>query len=330
MAAGDLAAFQAAILGWYDAHGRHLAFRGTRDPYAVLVSEAMAQQTQISRVEPAWRAFMARFPTVEALAAASTAEVLRAWTGLGYNRRAVNLQRAAREAVASYGGQLPGDVAALLALPGVGPYTARAVASIAFDLPVGAVDTNVRRVLGRVSAGAGAAPGPAELQVLADASVPADRPADWTHAVMDVGARFCRPRPACDACPARPWCRYAADAGTSAATGRAAGADTAGGAGSATATGSAASAGLAAAPATRRRAARGARVPATPFAATSRWLRGRIIDRLRAVDGDDWLALDGPIGDHGADTVAAAVARLASEGLVELHGSNPALARLPR
>ena len=142
-----------AILAWYAARGRTLPFRDTTDPYAILVSEAMAQQTQAARAGEAWTRFMATFPTVESLADAPPADVLRAWQGLGYNRRAINLQRAARIIVDEHGGRVPSDLASLEALPGVGPYTARAVAALAFGIPVGAVDTNVRRVLGRVVAG---------------------------------------------------------------------------------------------------------------------------------------------------------------------------------
>ena len=205
---------QSAILGWYDAHGRSLAFRTTSDPYAVLVSEVMAQQTQIGRVSEAWAAFLAAFPTIAALADATPADVLRAWRGLGYNRRALNLWRAARVVVEEHGGELPRDVAALERLPGIGPYTARAVAAIAFGLPVGAVDTNVRRVLARALTGSRDGLPAKELQRVADESVPRARPADWTHALMDVGATFCRPTaPRCGDCPARAQCRYAATAG---------------------------------------------------------------------------------------------------------------------
>ncbi len=142
-----------AILAWYAERGRPLAFRRTRDPYAVLVSEAMAQQTQAARAAEAWERFMARFPTVEALAAAPLPDVLRQWAGLGYDRRALALWETARIIAAEHGGQVPADVAALQALPGIGPYTARAVAALAFGMPVGAVDVNVRRVLGRIVAG---------------------------------------------------------------------------------------------------------------------------------------------------------------------------------
>jgi A/G-specific adenine glycosylase len=275
-----------AILAWYGRNGRSLPFRGTADPYAVLVSEAMAQQTQAARAGEAWRRFVERFPIVDDLAAASPADVLRAWQGLGYNRRALNLHRAAREIVERHAGRVPNDLAALQALPGVGPYTARAVAAIAFGRPVGAVDTNVRRVLGRIVAGDSVALPAADLQRLADQVVPPDRAADWTHAVMDVGALVCRPRlPSCDACPANRWCAFAAEARL--------------GSGPATT------------PSRLRR-------PAVEFAATSRWLRGRIVDRLRSAPDGEWTQIEGPIGEHDATAVSTALAALAADGLIEL------------
>lgn len=297
----DLGSLREVILAWYDARGRRLPFRGAADPYAVLVSEAMAQQTQIARVGPAWGAFLANFPTVGALADAPLADVLRAWRGLGHNRRAAHLHRAARAIVEEHGGRVPDDPAVLQRLPGVGPYTARAVASIAFGRRVGAVDTNVRRVLGRVSAGDADALSPAQLQRLADEAVPADRAADWTHAVMDVGAVFCRPRdPGCGECPARPWCRYASERRSTPA-------------------------GAAASPRPMPR-----RPPnAVTFRRTSRWLRGRIVERLTGAGDGAWTRFDRPIGDHPPESVATALLVLAAEGLVELHPSDAALARLP-
>lgn len=290
-----------AILAWYEARGRRLAFRTTRDPYAVLVSELMAQQTQAARAAEAWTTWMARFPTVESLAAASPADALRAWAGLGYNRRAVNLHRAARAIVTDHGGRVPDTVEALMTLPGVGPYTARAVAAIAFGRRVGAVDTNVRRVLGRVLADDGVPPGPAELQALADAAVPDGRAGDWTHALMDIGAGSCRPRrPDCAPCPASTWCRYASAQET---------ADRRGGA---------------ARPASRMRP----RTP--PFPSTSRWLRGRILAHARDAQDGAWVPYDDPIGVHDLAAVHDAVASLASEGLLEV--GDPAagtVARLP-
>jgi A/G-specific adenine glycosylase len=280
-----------SILAWFDESGRDLPFRATRDPYAILVSEAMAQQTQAARAGEAWIRFMATWPTPAALAAATPADVLRAWQGLGYNRRALNLWRAARRIVEVHDGQVPADLAALQALPGVGPYTARAVAALAFGMPVGAVDTNVRRVLGRVVAGEAAALHPAEVQRLADAAVPPDRPGAWTHALMDLGATICRPRnPDCGRCPARGWCQYANHRdGTSAPDLQPASADS----------------------------SRSAR-RAAPFPLTSRWLRGRIVDRLRLAEGNGWTRVEGPIGDHDQVAVTAALEALARDGVIEL------------
>ena len=304
-------ALRDAILAWYASRGRELPFRDTTDPYAILVSEAMAQQTQAARAGEAWTRFMARFPTVQVLADAPPADALRAWQGLGYNRRAINLQRAARIIVEEHGGHVPSDLASLEALPGVGPYTARAVAALAFGLPVGAVDTNVRRVLGRVVAGDTGIMDVATMQRVADEAVPVDQPGFWTHALMDIGATLCHPRrPECEPCPARPWCRFAATDRPEAP------------------------APAPAAPAPPRPAARPApRETAAPFVTTSRWLRGRIVERLRAVPNGEWVEMAGPIGDHDQAAVDVALQALTRDGLVELdrtpgpHGASRA--RLP-
>jgi A/G-specific adenine glycosylase len=306
-----VARLQAAALAWFDRKARAFDFRGVSDPYAVLVSEVILQQTQATRGEPAWRAFMDRFPTVDVLAAAPPADVLRQWSGLGYNRRALNLQRAARAIVEWHGGRVPDDLASLEALPGIGPYTARAVAAIAFGRPVGPVDTNVRRVLGRVVAGhgsahdAGLAMAPRDLQATADAIVPVHRPADWTAALMDIGATLCKPsQPDCAACPLVGECRYAARLAESAVPGAAQ---------RSAPTGAIADG---AAPAHRRAAE-----PAARYETTNRWLRGRIMARLSGADGDAWLTIAAPIGAHGPDAVASALAELRTEGLAETDGS---------
>lgn len=302
-----------AILAWYARSGRSLPFRGTTDPWAILVSEAMAQQTQAARAGEAWTAFMARFPTAATLADATPADVLRAWQGLGYNRRALNLWRAARRIVETHGGRVPDDLHALQALPGVGPYTARAVAAIALGQPVGAVDTNVRRVLGRIVAGDPASLDARVLQATADAAVPAGRAADWTHAVMDLGAMVCTLRnPACERCPARAWCRFAAakaaaDAVPAAEPGPVTGPVPPDPEGDA-------------ADVHRRGARRSAAFPST-----TRWLRGRIVDRLRAVAGDGWTVIEAPLGSHDAAAVRAALDALAGEGLIELDRTGPSL-----
>jgi A/G-specific adenine glycosylase len=202
----QLSSLRAKLLDWYDREHRDFPWRHTRDPYAVLVSEVMLQQTQASRVADAFPAFMDRFPTAASLAGASSAELLAAWSGLGYNRRALALQRAAAQVERT---GWPRDVRGLEQLPGVGPYTARAVASLAFGQPAGVVDTNVRRWLTR-RFGPRAAGTPAALQQLADrlATAGPDGRADaWTHATMEFGAAICRSRaPRCDACPIAAGC----------------------------------------------------------------------------------------------------------------------------
>lgn len=188
-----------AVLDWYAVEQRDFPWRGVTDPYAVLVSEVMLQQTQASRVADRFVRFIDRFGDVEKLAAAPTAALLAEWSGLGYNRRALALQAAA--ATIARGGW-PRDVAGLQRLPGVGPYTARAIASLAFGIPVGVVDTNVRRwLVRRFECG----DDPRSLQALADglaAPGTGDEVATWTHASMELGAAVCRARaPRCGACP---------------------------------------------------------------------------------------------------------------------------------
>jgi len=191
----------AALLRWYERERRPLPWRATRDPYALLVSEVMLQQTQAARVVPYYERFLARFPDPEALAAAPAAEVLAVWSGLGYNRRALALQRAAR-AVARDG--WPED---LTALPGVGAYTAAAVASFAWDRQAAAVDTNVRRVISRHD---GVEHAPHALARRAAELMPEGRAAPFNQAMMELGAMVCRPRrPACAGCPVGVGCASA-------------------------------------------------------------------------------------------------------------------------
>jgi len=182
------------MLAWYRPRRRAYPWRRARpDPYRVLVSEFMLQQTQATRVAPAFRAFVARFPSVAALANASRRDVLAAWSGLGYNRRAVRLHEAARAIVAEHGGEVPRDPGALVALPGVGPYTASAVAAIAFRAPVPAVDTNVRRVVARAALGLEGFEAPAsDVAGAASRWMRGSDPAEWNQAVMDLGRELCR------------------------------------------------------------------------------------------------------------------------------------------
>jgi len=189
------------LLRWYARHGRDLPWRHTRDPYAILVSEVMLQQTQASRVIPKYALFLRRFPTLRALAAAPLGEVLRLWSGLGYNRRARDLHRTAR----SRPGQLPRCAKDLVGLPGVGPYTAAAVACFAYGDALPFADTNIRRVLGRVRLGRTATQREAEQL---DAEEMPRSAAAWHHALMDLGATICTSRaPRCDRCPLFGVCR---------------------------------------------------------------------------------------------------------------------------
>jgi A/G-specific adenine glycosylase len=268
--------FRRALLEWYGPRARRLRIRTTRDPWAILVSEVMAQQTQISRVDTAWEVFMQRYPTPAALAEARTADVVRAWAGLGYNRRALNLQRAATAIMLEHAGRVPATIEELETLPGVGPYTARAVAAIAFGVPVAAVDTNVRRVVTRVI---GRPLSPARTQQQADALVDVADPATWTQASMELGAMICVARaPRCADCPVSAWCASAGQVETP---------------------------------------ARKARSTEMAFELTTRWLRGRIVDRLRALDDGQWERLPDAIGAHGEDEIEAAAEALAREGLLQ-------------
>lgn len=277
----SLGEIQTAVLDWYAANGRDLAFRRTRDPWAILVSEVIAQQTQAARAAVAWERFIPQFPTPIALAAVSPATVIRAWRGLGYNRRAVRLREAAIRIVEDHSGVVPDSLEALQALPGVGQYTARAVLAFAFDRPVAPLDTNVQRVLDR-------ALGPLPTfarprQASADGFVPAGRPAPWAHALMDIGATICVSRdPRCDACPIRGSCTWRA--------------------------------GVRTAPARPR-----SRPPAKPFPATTRWLRGRILDCLRDAPDGTWVRFDDGMGSHSVDAIRTELARLARDGLIEQH-----------
>ena len=195
--------------GGADSRRPELPWRSTRDPWAVLISEVMAQQTQLSRVVPAYRRFLRRFPTPHSCASVPAGEVLRSWQGLGYNRRARNLHRAAAAIVGEHSGRVPSGLPELLALPGVGAYTARAVMAFAFEVDVGVVDTNAGRVLSRAVAGRSLRG--AEAQGLVDTMVPAGRGWTFGQALLDLGASVCvAGTPRCGECPIRLRCRWAA------------------------------------------------------------------------------------------------------------------------
>jgi A/G-specific adenine glycosylase len=193
------------LLAWYDRHGRSLPWRESDDPYAIWVSEVMCQQTRVDTAIPYYHRFLERFPTPQALAAASEDEVLAAWSGLGYYRRARMLHAGVKELVERYGGELPEDPEARRGLPGVGRYTAGALGSIAFDLPEPIVDGNVARVLSRVfriETTLGKAVTERALWSRAEELVQGPRPGDFNQALMELGALICTPKaPSCDACP---------------------------------------------------------------------------------------------------------------------------------
>jgi A/G-specific adenine glycosylase len=191
---------------------RDLPWRSTRDPWAVLVSELMLQQTQASRVEPVWGRFLRRFPSVAACAAAAPGAVVAGWQGLGYNRRAVFLHRAAVAVVERYRGRFPDSLPELRALPGIGPYTARALLAFAYERDVGVLDVNAARVLARAVVGNPL--GLPKAQELADALVPAGEGWRWNQAVLDLGALLCTRRaPRCGQCPLTGVCRWRTEGG---------------------------------------------------------------------------------------------------------------------
>lgn len=187
--------FVTHLFDWHDTARRDLVIRDASTPWEILVAEVMSHQTGVERVGPAWRHFVTLWPTPRALAGAPTPELLAAWSGLGYNRRALALREAARIITEQHAGLVPASVEALDALPGVGPYTARAVAASAFDTPVAPLDVNVRRVVSRVTGVE------ANLQETADALVSPGEPRRWLDAVMDLAAQVCTPVPRCGDCP---------------------------------------------------------------------------------------------------------------------------------
>ena len=205
----DLATVREALLKWYEADHRSFPWRETTDPYEILVSEVMSQQTQLGRVVEAWEALLDRWPTVADLAAADRADVVAFWTdhSLGYNNRARYLHEAARQVVTDYGGELPREPAELEELMGVGPYTANAVASFAYNNGDAVVDTNVKRVLYRGSAEIHNADDP-PYEEIANALMPGGESRVWNNAIMELGGVACQKTPRCDEkrCPWREWC----------------------------------------------------------------------------------------------------------------------------
>ena len=287
------------LLEWYASHGRALPWRQTRNPYFILVSEVMLQQTQVERVIPKYREFLATFPTLSELAAAPRGSVIRAWGPLGYNRRAVRLHQLANLVVQRHGGRLPEEPRALAQLPGVGPYTAAAVACFAFDQHVATLDTNVRRVIGRLLADhfEQRPPPVRHLGAVAEKALPAGRAADWNQALMDLGATYCTTRaPACQHCPLAEHCFGPEPVRKSA-----------------------------------RRASRQASEPGVvyhlgnPFVGSSRFYRGRIVEHLRTLRPAASLGLDklgsalrADFGPAHRGWLLELLRALAADGLVQI------------
>jgi A/G-specific adenine glycosylase len=241
------------LLGWFKENARELPWRRTRDPYAVLVSEVMLQQTQVDRVLPYYSRFLERFPTVEDLAAAPTSDVIRIWSGLGYNRRAVNLQRAARAVVDEFGGSFPEDPAELKKLPGIGAYTAGAIAAFAHEQDVAFLDTNMRRVISRVIFGSESARESDAIEA-ANALLPTGQGWTWNQALIEFGALQCTARrPGCIICPLRAECAAYPTMQV----------------------------------ALQRKSSRSTRAKTEPFESTTRFYRGRIVEALRALPEDE-------------------------------------------
>ena len=291
-----------SLLEWYARNGRDLPWRHTRDPYAILVSETMLQQTGVERVIPKYHAFLSALPTLQALAAAPTAGVIRLWAGLGYNRRAVWLQRAAQEALQRWGG-LPGSVDDLLSLPGIGPYTARAVACFAFGVKTAVSDVNVRRVLTRVLQGEEKRdPSPAAALALAESVLPPGRAYDWNQALMDLGATICTDAaPRCLICPLQAQCKAFPLTQTPERGGNAIAEDR-------------------------------PRWKEEPFVGSRRYYRGRIVDALRALRPGEALSLVelGPqikpgFTESDAPWLRTLVEDLAGDGLARIAGDGVSL-----
>ncbi len=207
----QLKTFQKRLLRWFRGHKRELPWRATRDPYRIGVAEVMLQQTRIAAVMPYYDRFLRHLPDIESLAGAPIAEVLKLWSGLGYYSRARNLHRAAKAIVAHHNGKFPRTLDQALELPGIGRYTAAAVLSIAYDVPLGVVDGNVARVLARLRAIRGDLREPRRWRELANTAqdwLARDSPGDWNQALMELGEVICTPQiPRCEICPVSKWCR---------------------------------------------------------------------------------------------------------------------------
>jgi len=283
---------QSAILDWYRAHQRDLPWRRTRDPYHILVAEVMLQQTQVDRVLPKYLCWLEVYPTLRSLAEAPLSDVIRLWAPLGYNSRAVRLQAIACQCVRDYEGRMPETFEGLMALKGVGRYTAGAIACFAYEQQVTFWDTNVRRVLGRLFRGPVAALTEPEMEVLSAEALPAGQSYDWHQALMDLGATICGSRkPRCDRCPAIDLC--------------------------------------AAHPAILFQpqvvAERKAGYEPQPFETTNRYFRGRVVNALRQTTPLSLARLPALIGRDDPVWLESLLAGLERDGLIARHGDTVSL-----
>jgi A/G-specific adenine glycosylase len=293
----ELGAVREALVSWYETDHREYPWRETTDPYPILVSEVMSQQTQLDRVEAAWHDFLEEWPTVEALADADRADVVGFWTdhSLGYNNRAKYLHEAARQVVSEHGGEFPRTPDGLQDLMGVGPYTANAVASFAFDDGDAVVDTNVKRVLFRAF---DVPDDDAEFERVANEVMPAGESRVWNNAVMELGGVACGKTPRCDeaGCPWREWCHAYATGDFTAPD-----------------------------------------VPTQPsFDGSRRQMRGRVVKALREYESLPLSKLGPRVrvdygGEYGEAWLRGLVSDLADDGLVELEErEETSVARLRR
>lgn len=267
------------IFLWYKKNKRTLPWRSTHTPYRVLVSEIMLQQTQVDRVLPKYKEFLTAFPTVKKLASAKTADVIRAWKGLGYNRRALYLQKTAQAIISEYKGRFPQDIEKLKALPGIGDYTARAILAFAFGQSVPMMDTNHRRFYQRIFFGLNIKKD-VELLALAEDILPQKRSFDWNQALMDFGSSVCTTKkPDCLACPVQTYCKAYPDI-------------------------------LTHDPVKKKKR------KTIPFKQTDRYVRGRIIDELRAHASTSLATLRKKYPDVSAERFDRNIKGLCRDGLI--------------
>ncbi len=304
-ASDQIAQVHSQLLQWYTREYRDLPWRSTHDPYAILVSEMMLQQTQVHRVLPKYQQFLDTFPTLAALAAAPTADVISTWVPLGYNMRAVRLQSIARQVIAEYGGRIPDSIEDLLKLKGVGRYTAGAIACFAYKKQVATVDTNIHRVLHRIFLGL-EYPEPRltndQILPLAEQVLPEGKAYDWNQALMDLGATICTSgNPQCSRCPLHKVCNAYTEMLNyslfpSGAVVRQ----------------------------LRKVAEKKETYQSQPFTSTNRYFRGRIVDHLRSLPAGQRIPLSAlgskikpEFRDEDLLWLQKLVERLAKDGLVD-------------